>query len=98
MPSITDRLRLLIEWSPVLNIATKIGNTTNDHDFALAIAELAAFLSEKTHVKYDDELVGHLTAILKSEEGRALVEWARQVWDGLEFMQEPPPEEMIRHG
>jgi len=97
LPSLAERLRLLVEWSPVLSYATKISNAPNDHEFVLAVADLCAFLSKKTHVEFDDQLVQHITDILRSEEGQAFVQWCRLVWDGLAMMEMPPPEEMA-HG
>lgn len=81
--TISQRLKLLVEWSPVISLATKVTEAKTNHEFSLALIELASFLSTKTNVRFDDDLVGHINAIARSDEGKALIEWIGNVANGL---------------
>lgn len=74
MPSsITNNIKLLIEWAPILSIMSAIGAAKQGQEQALQVAKLAEFLASKTQTKIDDELVRVISAILLTAEGAALV-------------------------
>lgn len=90
MPPVTTKIKLLLEWAPVLSYATRISDAKTDQEFALALTDLLAFLSAKTEVQFDDELVSHVSAVIRSEEGQALIAWGRKLLDGIVAMEVPP--------
>lgn len=90
MPQVATKIKLLLEWSPVLSYATRISDAKDDQEFVLAVTDLLAFLSAKSSVQFDDELVRHVGAIVRSEEGKALIEWGGKLLDGIVAMEMPP--------
>lgn len=79
MPSISANIKLLIEWMPVLNIASAIGAAKPGQPRAVEIAKLAEFLTQKTENTVDDQLVRLITAILLTPQGGALVDYLSQL-------------------
>jgi hypothetical protein len=75
MPSIGDRLRILVEWSPVVSLAQAVSAAKTNQEKTLAIINVLEFLSSKTPVRFDDELLAKFEAILLTPQGAALVDW-----------------------
>lgn len=78
------KLRLLAEWSPLLGQLQEIAAASNPHDQAVAVIDALQFAAGKTPTQVDDEALGHLEAILKSEEGKAFFEWIVETIKGAE--------------
>ena len=72
---IFDQLRLLAQWGPMLGFLQNVATAAQPKDKAIAILDALLFASGKTQTTVDDEVVKHLTAILKSPEGAALFNW-----------------------
>lgn len=74
--SIWEQLRLLSEWSPLLSFGQRFLAEHDPHQKSLIVADAAEWLAAKTKATaVDDELVGHIAAILRSPQGEALVRW-----------------------
>ena len=71
-----DRLRLLVEWAPLLSQLQTIGLATDPHERAVAVVKALQWAAGKTGTEVDDEALEHLEAVLKTAEGRAAFEWA----------------------
>jgi hypothetical protein len=67
-----DKLRLLLEWAPALGRVEDILKETDAHVRAVKIIETLRWAAEKTETPIDDEVLGHVEAILKSPEGESL--------------------------
>lgn len=89
MPSMVEQLRLLAEWAPMLGYARRYAATDNPQERALVAADAAEWLASKTASKLDDRLVRHAIAILKTNEGAALVRDLVSIVDSLP--KEPNP-------
>ena len=75
--SIWEKLRLIQEWAPVLSFAQAFIATADPHEKSLVVADCCEWLASKTTgTTVDDELVSHLSALLRSEEGEAFLRWA----------------------
>lgn len=75
--SIWDKVRLIQQWAPVLTFAQTFVATPDPHRKALVVADCCEWLAAKTGgTTVDDELVSHLSAILRSEEGEKFLRWA----------------------
>jgi hypothetical protein len=71
-----EKIRLFQEWAPVLTFAQAFLATPDPHRKALVVADCCEWLASKTGgTKVDDELVSHLSAVLRSKEGEAFVRW-----------------------
>lgn len=70
-----EKLRLLAEWSPIISYLQRLAEESDIHAKAVIISEAAEWLAARTEVEWDDELVDHVSDILRSEEGEALVRW-----------------------
>lgn len=74
--SVWEKIRILQEWAPVLTYVQAFLGVRDAHQKSLIVMDAAEWLASKTTgTKVDDELVSHLDAILKSEEGEAFLRW-----------------------
>lgn len=74
--TIWEKIRILQEWSPLVTYVQAFLATKDAHSQALIVADAAEWLAAKTPgTTVDDELVDHLTAILKSPQGEAFLRW-----------------------
>jgi hypothetical protein len=73
--SVWDKIRLIQEWSPLLTYGQSFLAEHDPHKKSLIVADLCEWLAGKSNNKVDDELVDHITAVLKSPQGEALVRW-----------------------
>jgi len=78
MPSLFEKIRLFQEWAPILGYLQNFTAAKNEHEQALAVTDCAEWLASKTQTTLDDELVKHVAAVLKTEEGKALVMWVAE--------------------
>lgn len=74
--SIWDKIRIIQEWAPVLTYIRAFTAEKDPHRQALIVADACEWLASKTDTGLDDELVGHLTAVLRSPQGEAFLRWA----------------------
>ncbi len=73
MATLSEKLRLLVEWSPLIGLASEISGATTPLERALKTSAVLRWLADKTQsTEVDDELVELLEAVLKSPEGTAL--------------------------
>lgn len=73
--NIFEKIRLLAEWSPVIAFLQKFAEESDIHAKALIVADVAEWVASKTELEWDDELVDHISDILRSDEGEAFVRW-----------------------
>ena len=75
--SVWEKIRILQEWSPVVGYVQSFLGSHDPHQKALIVADACEWLASKTTgTKVDDELVSHLTAVLKSPQGESMLRWA----------------------
>ena len=73
--NIFEKLRLLAEWSPLMTYMQRFAEEGDIHAKAVIVSEAAEWIAGRTDLEWDDELVEHVSDILRSEEGEALVRW-----------------------
>jgi hypothetical protein len=82
MLTLSQKLRLLIEWGPAVQLLTAIGVSPPGQPRVLAFVRLLKFASTKTETTLDDELLNHIQAILLTKEGIALVDYVSNLLNG----------------
>jgi hypothetical protein len=71
-----DKIRILQEWAPVATYVQAFLSEHDPHRKSLIVADACEWLASKSkNTKVDDELVDHVTAILKSPQGEAFLRW-----------------------
>lgn len=75
MPSLSEKLRVLVEWSPLIGLASEISVASTPMDRALKISAALRWVAGKTNTGIDDEVIDLLEAVLKSPEGAALFDY-----------------------
>lgn len=82
MLTLAQKLRLLIEWGPAVQLLTAIGVAPPGQPRVLAFVRLLKFASTKTDTPIDDEILAHVQAILLTREGIALVDYLSGLLNG----------------
>lgn len=82
MFSLTDRIRLVVEWAPAIQILPAIAAAPAGQARAVEVMRLLEFLARKSDLKMDDEIVQLIKAILLTKEGGALADYVAQLISG----------------
>jgi len=70
-----DDIRTLIRLAPLLGFARRLSAATDTKQRNAVVGEAMKWLAAQSKSKLDDEFVGHVSAILNTAEGAALVRW-----------------------
>jgi len=70
-----EDIRMLVEWAPLLGYARQYSAATDAGKQNAVIGDALEWLASRTKCRLDDELAGHVAAVLKTSEGAALVRW-----------------------
>ena len=73
--TIWEQIRLLNAWAPLLAYGQRFLAEPDGYKKSLIVAEALEWLASKTDAKLDDELVGVVSAVLRTPQGEALVRW-----------------------
>jgi hypothetical protein len=68
-------LMLLQKWAPLLKFGQAYLAETDPYKKAIIVADGVEWLASQTKASIDDELVQRIAALLKTQEGEALVRW-----------------------
>lgn len=68
-----DQIRLLQEWAPLIAYGQRLVSTADPYQKAVIVGDVLEWLASKTATKFDDQLAAHLTAVVKTHEGEALI-------------------------
>jgi alpha-L-fucosidase len=71
--NIWQALKLLQTWHPVISYGQRFVQTVDPYQKGLIVAEAVEWLAAKTDATTDDQLVRHLSEVLKTKEGEQLV-------------------------
>jgi CHASE3 domain sensor protein len=85
MATLSEKLRILVEWAPLIGLASEISAATTPLARALRISAALRWMSTKTGTPADDELVNLLEAVLRSDEGQALFDYLVKLTTNLAF-------------
>jgi hypothetical protein len=80
--SVWEKIRILQEWAPVVSYIQAFLAERDTHGKAVIVADACEWLAAKSKTKVDDELVNHLTAVLKSPQGESLLRWVSAKIEG----------------
>jgi hypothetical protein len=81
--TIWQKLALVQAWAPLLTFGQRYLAAFDPFAKAVVVSECAEWLASKTDSGLDDELVKHLAALLKTQEGEAIVRWAVAKIEGM---------------
>jgi hypothetical protein len=71
-----EKIKILQEWAPIASYAQDFLAERDPHKKSLIVADACKWLASKSDgTKVDDELVAHVTAILKSPQGESFLRW-----------------------
>jgi hypothetical protein len=71
--STLQKVKLLIDWAPLLALLEQVAKAPGNQDKALALVTTLRWLAKKTETANDDKALDHLEAVLKTPEGAAIV-------------------------
>ena len=74
--NIWQQIALLQAWAPLIGFGQRFVNAADPYAKAVIVSEACEWLASRTDSGLDDELVKHLAAMLKTEEGEIMVRWA----------------------
>lgn len=75
MASVSEKIKVLLEWAPLIGLVSEISAASTPLDRALKISAALKWAAQKSDTKVDDEVVDLLEAVLKSDEGKALFDY-----------------------
>lgn len=87
MPTLNEKLRILVDWAPLIGFASEITAAKTPLDRALKISAALRWVSDKTDTQVDDELVELIESVLKTPEGEALFVYLVSLGRGLSQME-----------
>lgn len=73
--SALERLRLFMEWLPVIQMLPLIAAARPGRDRALEVIRLLELVATKTQPKVDDEVIALLKAVVLTDPGGKLVDY-----------------------
>lgn len=91
MPSVTEKISILLQWSPVLNHLISISSTPAGKDRVYRALDLLDFLASKTPTPSDNELLVLLRAVLLTPAGGQLLDYLADALDKVLNRQTPAP-------
>lgn len=71
--TIWQALKLLQAWAPLVNYAREFVGTVDPYKKSLVVTQACEWLASRTDSAVDDQLVRHVSEVLKTKEGEALV-------------------------
>ena len=71
--NVWQALRLLQTWHPLISYGQRFVGESDPYKRSLVVSEAVEWLAAKTESKVDDELVKHLSDVLRTKEGESLV-------------------------
>ena len=77
------RLRLLVEYAPLLAYAQDLAETDDPHDRAVIALNAAMWLAQRTDNTVDEHVGGLVKAVLASKEGEELFNYVVETVKGL---------------
>ena len=81
--SLSEKIRLLIQWSPALALFAAITSAQPGRDRVTAVMALLQWAASQTEMKIDDQLILRTNKMLLTPEGGALVDYVHGLFTGL---------------
>jgi len=74
-----DKVRLLVEWAPLLARLQTVADAKTPHERAVALVDVLQWAAGKTPTHLDDDALEHIESVLKTPEGQAAFDWVVKV-------------------
>ena len=81
--TIWEKLLLIQSWAPLITFGQRFAATPDPYAKSLVVSECCEWLAGRTDSGLDDDLVKHLAAVLKTQEGENLVRWVLSKAQGI---------------
>jgi hypothetical protein len=75
MPSVTEKISILLQWSPILNYLITISSAAPGRDRVYRALDLLDFLATKTPTQLDNESLALIRAVLLTPQGAQLLDY-----------------------
>jgi hypothetical protein len=75
MHSLADRVKILVDWWPLVVLLQQVAVCAPGRPQAEAFADCLRFLASKTEVDVDDRLVEHVQKLIATPEGGELIDY-----------------------
>ena len=75
MPTLADRLRILVDWWPLVVLLQQVAVAAPGRPQAEAFTDCLRLLASKTEVDVDDRLVEHVQKLIATPEGGELIDY-----------------------
>lgn len=73
--NLTQKLRLLVEWGPVLALASEVVSAEPGVARVQATLRVLDVVASKTQIREDDHLIELLRNVVNTEPGAAMIDW-----------------------
>lgn len=80
--TLTQKLKLVLEWSPAVQLAAAVASAQPGQERALAACTLIEWAARKSATPLDDDLTLLVKNILLTKEGGALVDYVAELIKG----------------
>ena len=80
--TLTQKLKLVLEWSPAVQLAAAVAAAKPGQDRALAACTLIEWAARKSETPLDDDLTLLVKNILLTKEGGALIDYVAALIKG----------------
>jgi hypothetical protein len=75
MPGLADKIKLLMDWWPVVALLQRVAALPPGRAQAAAVVDLLRFLATKTEVEFDDHLAEKVQKVVETPAGGELVDY-----------------------
>jgi hypothetical protein len=75
MNTLADRLKILVDWWPLVVLLQQVAVATQGRAQAEAFTDCLRFLASRTDVDVDDRLVEHVQKLIATPEGGELIDY-----------------------
>lgn len=81
MPTLADRLKLLVDWFPLTLLLQRVAAAKPGRSQAVAVTDVLRFLATKTEIEVDDRLAELTQKMLSTNEGGELMDYVVTLFD-----------------
>lgn len=89
MPSVGEKIRMLVEWAPALSLLSEISAADTAQERADVALKLMRFVATKTDNPIDDDLLERIEAVLVSPAGQELFRYAVTLFEAIAATEVP---------
>lgn len=75
MNTLSERLKTLVDWWPLILLVQQAAVAQHGREQATAVTQILRFLASKTEIEADDRLVEHFQKVFATPEGGELIDY-----------------------